>query len=67
MSLQSPSGIPAIPIYPHLLGWLKTQGMNDEALTRITHVAITRTFGFDLPNTSRRGDMDLAGEYDFDL
>ena len=66
-SLLSPSGVPAVPIYPLLLGWLKTQGMNDENLTRITHDANARTFGFDLPNTSRRGDMNLAGEYDFDL
>ena len=67
MSLQSPSGIPAIPIYPHLLGWLKTQGMNDENLTRITHDANARTLMYNATPPGEATETGVfAGEASFD-
>ena len=61
-----PSGIPVLPVYPHLIGWLKRQGMSPDRLEQVTHGNICRTYGQDIPDSKRASALDLAAEYEFD-
>jgi hypothetical protein len=40
--------------------------MQDRLLARVTHEAITRAFGLEVPDRRRPPEDDLAGEYAFD-
>jgi dihydroorotase len=59
------SGIPVLPYYPHFINLLKENGASEELIENITHNNICRTFGIDIPNTKRKPDYNLAGEYEF--
>ena len=60
------SGIPGLPIFPHLLRWLLARGFPDETLRRITHDRIREVFGFEVLVAGREARLDLMGEYEFD-
>jgi dihydroorotase len=60
------SGIPGLPFYPRFLAILSGLGMTGTRIDELSHDAICRTFGLDIPNRRRTPDPDLAGEYPFD-
>ncbi|MBR9691889.1 dihydroorotase [Candidatus Woesearchaeota archaeon] len=59
------SGIPGLPFYPHFINLFKSERMPDKFIDDMTHNNITKIFGLDIPNTHRKPDYDLAGEYEF--
>ena len=60
------SGIPGFPYYPRFIELLRSRGISEALLDRITHDAIEECFGFEVPRHGREPEMDLAGEYPFD-
>ncbi|HVP17648.1 MAG TPA: dihydroorotase [Spirochaetia bacterium] len=59
-------GIPGLPYYPRFVVGLAHAGVPGQRIDQITHDAICRVFGLTLENRRRKGDTDLAGEYEFD-
>jgi dihydroorotase len=59
-------GVPGLPYYPRFVAGLARAGVAAKLIDEITHEAICRTFGITVENRHRPGDVDLAGEYEFD-
>ncbi|MGA2762133.1 MAG: dihydroorotase [Spirochaetia bacterium] len=59
-------GIPGLPYYPRFVAALASAGVPREHIEEVTHGAICRTFGMQIENRHRVGDVGLAGEYEFD-
>ncbi|MBN2441535.1 MAG: dihydroorotase [Spirochaetales bacterium] len=63
---RSAAGIPGLPFYPHFIRRLRTMGMTEEQVEKLTHTSICKTFGIDIKNEKTDPRYDLAGEYEFD-
>ena len=63
---RTASGLPGFPAYPHLIARLKKWGLSQSLIDRLTHENIVSTFGIEIPNSRKTGDLNLQGEYDFD-
>ncbi|MEA2077694.1 MAG: dihydroorotase [Candidatus Marinimicrobia bacterium] len=59
------SGIPGFPILPRLLQILRTKGVSQALLDRITHERICDVYGISIPNKAIN-DINMFSEYEFD-
>jgi len=60
------SGITGLQKYPKFINWLRSNGLSEEQIKRITFDSIARTFGLDLQPRVCTPKLDLENEYDFD-
>jgi len=59
-------GLPGLPYYPRFVAGLQRAGVPGQRIDQITHDAVCHAFGLTVENRRRKGDADLAREYEFD-
>ena len=60
------SGFPGFASYPGFVRLLSKRGLPDGRIRELTHGAICRTFGVEIPASGRKPEFGLAKEYEFD-
>jgi dihydroorotase len=60
------SGFPGMPFYPRFVRLLSARGMPAERVVEVTHAAICRTFGVEIPVSGRAPEKGLEKEYEMD-
>jgi len=60
------SGFPGLAFLPRFVGMLTARGFSGERIREITHAAVCRAFGVDIPAAGRVPEPGLEKEYEFD-
>ena len=60
------SGFPGFAFLPRFVRLLSDRGLSRERIRELTHGAVCRAFGVDIPATERAADPGLEKEYEFD-
>ncbi len=60
------SGVPGLPFYPDFVEILARRGLSKTRIDELTHGAICRVFGLEIPASGRTADRGLEREYEFD-
>jgi dihydroorotase len=60
------SGFPGFGFYPRFVGMLAARGMPAARIRDITHDAVCRAFGVEIPAAGRKPEPHLQDEYEFD-
>ncbi|MGO9310649.1 MAG: dihydroorotase [Spirochaetia bacterium] len=60
------SGFPGFPFYPRFVRLLSRRGLAPDRIRELTHDAICRAFGVDIPPAGRKPQAGPLREYEFD-